>query len=512
MIESSAIKKFIINYFIEHSQEDIDKMAGSIHSYILKGFLMNELVCNMKSGKYGRISKVGGGRYTMMIQSDNGEHEESCYFSDLARKDDVSASGIKGYLLGITMETPFGRVLKENAFRSIKDSTEVVRCKVPQNQCHGAMRSSSKDSLRPLDREKRQEMVPCSEGGENQNKLSKMWDGGSKAMEARNNRVSERPDIGLILNMGDGQMLRIPGFGSSEVELMIKIFGVLMNFRSFFGIERIGVKGLGDAIIDPLYESDIISRTHENLIEMLNAEINSIGMDVFIENSRPCMMLASESLRFLREKKQDTHEGTGNPSKPRGPRKKNWKPELEKFVEKISDQAGIDISYIIPCVFAKDCPLSQEEIRSRLVLLELLLNMFFTTELFREAISEKMKESKELERKKRVLQIGLKRSGPQSSDAGAPSDIPKASEARKELADTMEKIFRLPTSIEIGEIAGIRFLNLDKRIYAVKEGDYYPLSRDALFSLCKKYHSKSKSEKNVLASIEHHVEILESYP
>lgn len=508
MIESSAIKKFIINYFIEHSQEDIDKMIVSIHNHLLRGFLMNEMVYNMKSGEYGRISRVGGARYGVVIQSKDGVHEEDCHFSDLARRDEVSVSGVKGYLLGITIETPFGRVLKENAFGSIKDSAGVMKCKIPQNQCCGGIQPS-RDSQKSLDREKGQGIKPHAESAGSGGVVERR-DDKTNAMEVEKNGLIEDIDVDSILKLRDDQILRIPGLESSDVESMMKILGVLASFRSFFDIERIDVKELAEAVIDPLYESDIVCKTHERLIEMLKAEINNMGMDVFIENSKSCMVLASECVCPSKDKRQNGLESIEEPHQVLG--KKQWKVDLEKFIKETSDQSGIDISHIVICIFAKDRPLSKGEIRGRLVLLELLLNMFFTTEPFREVVSEKMEASKELERKKRELQVRLRKPGSLSLDTETSLDIAKRSEVKKELIDTMERIFQLPTNIRIGEIDGIRFLNLNRKIYVAKERNYYLMNKDVLLRLCKEYNGRSKSERSVLASIEQHVEILQSLP
>ncbi|AFN83712.1 hypothetical protein EROM_090960 [Encephalitozoon romaleae SJ-2008] len=505
MIESFAIKKFIINYFIEHSQEDIDKMVLNIHRHLLRGFLMNEVVYNMKSGEYGRISRVGGARYGVVIQSKDGGHEKDCHFSDLARRDEVSASGVKGYLLGITMETPFGRVLKENAFGSIKDSSGVMKCKVPQNQCYEGTRPL-RDSQKSLDREKTQGMWPSAENAGDRGAMERQ-DDKANAVEVEKNGLTEDIDIDSILKLRDDQILRIPGLERPDIESTMKILGVLVGFRSFFDIERIDVKELAGVIIDPLYESDIVCKTHERLIEMLKAEIDNIGMDVFIENSKPCIALVFECVCSSKDKKQDDLESIEEPRQVL--EKKQWKADLEKFIKETSSQAGIDISHIVPCIFAKDRPLSKEEIRSRLVLLELLLNMFFTTEPFREVVSEKMETSKELERRKRELQARL-RKPILALDSEASLDTDKRSEVKKELIDTMEKIFQLPTNIRIGEIDGIRFLNLNRKIYAAKERDYYLMSRDALLRLCKKYNDRSKSKRNVLVSIEQYMEILQN--
>ncbi|UTX46051.1 DUF5097 domain-containing protein [Encephalitozoon intestinalis] len=506
MIESPAIKKFIVNYFIEHSQENIDDIAARIDGCLRKRFVENEVVSVVRSGEWGRISRVAGDRYVVSILSLDGGREERLHFSELARKDMAGRTEVKGYLLGITMETPFGRVLKENAFRSIRDSGEVMKCKVPQSQCY----EGSFVSRRGVGGTERRKWKTEKEGQGSREKNEERETEGSRAKRASVRKEgTKETSVSSILLVGPSQALEIPGLRKEDIELVMKIFGVVANFGGFFGIQEIDVLSLGRAIVDPWYEDDTICKIHLKLISGLRTEMDSVGMEEFVENSKACIEWAKEQGR------EEDLAGDGGEmeeclEQSLGCGEEGWKKDLRKLIESICDDGDTDIFGIVRSISGRSRALGRGEIRKRLVVIELLMNMFFTTEQFREIIWEKMEESKDLEKKKRELQTRLKRSvgwDGESKEAGEGS----RAEMEKELGDTREKIFQLPVNTGVGNVDGVGLLHLGRKIYAAWEGDYYLVGRDRLADLCKKYKAKNKEERHVLESIGQNIEGLKGH-
>ncbi|CAD25936.1 hypothetical protein [Encephalitozoon cuniculi GB-M1] len=499
MIESPAIKRFVVDYFIEHSQEDIDEMVASIHRRLLSGFVVNEDVCVVKSGECGRVVGVLGPRYAVMVQSPCGWREEDFELSELARREGVSGGRIRGYLLGITMETPFGRVLKENAFRSIRDSQEVMRCRVPQSQCCEAPNP-----------------VPGgSSGGRGGGEEQGPGQPGSRGAERQKGLSSMAADVESILRLSEERIVSVEGLGPWDVEAVMKIFGALATFGSVFRIRSVDAWSLASAISDPAYGSDMMRLVHEKLVGALRRDIEENGMDRFVENVRPCVGVAVEAMCSA-EGPQDVLQGGQQQGPVEDCGKEGWKDDLREFIGCVSRGLDTDISQIVECISARDGELSRREARGRIVLLELLLNMFFTTAWFREVMSEKMEESLELERKRRELGVRARKTGETGCDgSGSECGRPRSecgrprSEAERDAVCAAREIFKLPTRVVLGEIGGIRFLNLGKRIYAAKEGEYYLVGRDALVRLCKRYRGRSKGEKATMANIEQHVEALQ---
>lgn len=515
MIESPPIKKLIVDYFIEHSQEDIGKMAAAIHAHLSRGFVANETVYIKETGGFGRITRVQGHRYVLATQPGNRGHEESFHFTQLERRTELFADEIRGYILGITMETPFGRVLKENAFRSIKDSGEVARCKVPQSQCSGASCPPSKPHTlgavsavpRAQDarRHGRRKAEEPAVGSEEPERIP-------KRREPREREMVGGAGIRSILGLETRKTLDLEGFGSDDIGSLMKVFSALTNFHLVFGIEQVSVEELARSIMDPAYGSDLICKVHMRLVAMLREEIDSVGMEAFVEDAQPCVMVAEGGMCKTLDGECDEAKGmedTGSCSKER--QEEAWKQALTSLVSDISNELEMDLSYFARCVSARSRPLDRDEANNRVVLLELLLNIFFTTSVFREKLSGSMRDLRELEKRKKELQTRLRKIKSSSGQeiGGAESIEEQRKGVEKELKNTVSRILELPMQVVMGTVDGISFLNLGRRIYAAEESSYYRLSRDSLFELCKKYNPRSKSEKSILLSISQHAEVLQ---
>lgn len=507
MIESPAIKKFIMDHFIENGQEDIIQMSLRIQDHLLQNFVVNEVVLSRSSELAGRVIRVLKSRYVLLVYSDDGNYEGSFGYSELLRKETVTADMIKGYLMDITTETPFGRVLKENVFRTIKSPSSVLEFKTfASQQCRQPMSCKKNTTAK---------MKGTEEETEDAEPLNKReTDKLSRNVEGKRYR-----SVSGILGLNQSKRMTVRGFDQRGFESLMKLFSFLSNFNTFFDIGRITLEELAEAIIDPAYDSKLAFKIHSKLAEALLCEIDNTGIERFAENIKSALMLVEE-LAQSKKKDKKSVEGT---CRSRGLSsiktnmqftEKNWKASMKSFVDRLCGSVGDNVAIFADCISEKKHVLDDEQLEVRLAFIEFLLNSFFITNIFRDIIHEEMDSLKELEDRKKEIQSRFREV---KSLIRNSTDVEKCAclvkqriEIEKELKSITGKILESPLKVEMGSVDGVCFLNIDKRIYAIRDGDYYCLPKDMLGYLYKHYIPRYKAEKSVLLNLLQHTEILQS--
>jgi hypothetical protein len=521
MIESSGIKKFIIDYFIENSKEHIADMATNIYTYLASGFVLNEVVHVKKQESDGKITMIRKDGYVVLSSSD-GQRCDVFQSGDLARKEELSPNKINHFLGSITMETFFGRVLKENAYKSIFNSKNVFKCVVPQSQAgerpaaadapykNGTAHRAETQGA-PEGRQRRDEQKPEipkrfrreeREAEYDQESIKKLRIKPANVKPERRKEESLEPQehgdiLSNVLELCSRSAVEIEMYGSSMMDTLMKVYSFVSNFSSFFDLKEMELQELAEAIRDPTYESPVVYKIHSKLIEAIGAEIAEHGIEDFVHNVDPALMIVDETAKSMGNK---TREG------PAGAGADGWRMGVRSFVQQLADEASKSMGIFIECADRKTQPLATDQLLLRLAFIDFLLNSFFTTGVFRDMLSEKTKALKDLEKKRNMLAQKLKkiRSSMRSTvngkkDAGL---LKQKSSAEADLRSVIIKIFHSPLKIEIGSIGDVSFLNINKKIYALYKSVYYMLSRDVIFRVSKRYGARNKAEKKILQSLE----------
>lgn len=537
MIKSPAVRKFIMDYFIEHGQESIGKMAMDIHRYLSQNLVMNEMVFSKRLGLTGKVVKILRPGYIVAMQCDGDGREDVFQFTDLGRNDEINASDIGDYIIGVTMETPFGRVLRENAFESIR-SPGVPKRRIPTTQGHSGhpdILPSPQASVPKTIRAR--EIVPPRRQRESSGAGTKRSKGGDDVSKIQGERGKgrgsgeeskewEKTAVGAeaLLGLDSYKVVRVKGFESHRLESLMKLFSFLSNFKMFFKIREIEVEELAEAIAEPGYESKTVFKIHSRLVRALEDEIDRIGMGSFRENIKPALMVVEEKVcsmnrqnRRQGEAKKNNQERTGGETREEARMElseKSWKSDVKEFVCKVAEGLSENVSVLTDSVCTSGKTALEEQVDARLSLMEFLLHSFFVTDTFRNMISEKMSGLKSLEKKKKDAQTRLKEIRSRmrhSADEEEASDLDRQrTSVERELASISGEILQQPLRVSMGCIDGIYFLNIDRKMYGIRDGVYYLLPPDVVANMCRNYVPRNKAEKNILSTLLQHVEILQS--
>ncbi|KAH9410790.1 hypothetical protein HK407_10g15560 [Ordospora pajunii] len=517
MIESSGIKAFIVEYFIEHVREDISRMAVNIHSTLQTRFLPNEVVYVVDKKIFARVARNLGNDYTVTVDSEEGGHEVQCVFSSLERIRNVTECDIRMYLLGITMETAFGRVLKKDVFKSIKEAIQIEKRKgVPsKQQCANASMPKSIEKHK-LKNEMYQKQCVSKKIKKEKDACEEV-DGKEKMKQHKKRRSNDFEE--LIGNGLDHECkLSFESVGVKEMRLVMKVFCFIANFKEILGIRGVLLDELVEMFKNQSYESEAVSSMHMKMLEMIQEDARDCMVEDFVECIRPSAMLIKEAMKESKADGGGMHANVAakwNDSMSIDDIVRyecNWKQKIAMLVEFLSSHLRMDLKEIGIRVFGSDVYGMKDHkcgMVDRLVLFEFLMNMFCVTNAFRSMISDRMKALKELNKQRKKAQVLIKNTK-KAEDACVLKG--KSTEQQNEDACCSLNTPDLQPSVfikaDLGIINGIRFFVADGSIYAQNGQDYYIVPADALSMMSNKYRVKSKDEKNAMINILQHSKIM----
>lgn len=121
MIESIAIRQYIISYFIKHPTKPLIEQVNHISSILGGRFVRGEIVFIKTRELTGKVVDSTASHYLIEVYDDNNEKpvREQVGGSDLMRKDRVTKNEVMSFILSVTEDTPFGRVLANNVIQDL---------------------------------------------------------------------------------------------------------------------------------------------------------------------------------------------------------------------------------------------------------------------------------------------------------------------------------------------------------------------------------------------------------
>ncbi|KCZ82452.1 hypothetical protein H312_00110 [Anncaliia algerae PRA339] len=118
MVDSYALKKYIIRYYLDHSISPIEETANKLSVILQKCFVPHELVIIKATKQVGKV--VTASKENYMVEVDGSIEKKSA--DEIMRKEGVGAELIRKFLEANTKISPFGRVLRKNVLQQISQS------------------------------------------------------------------------------------------------------------------------------------------------------------------------------------------------------------------------------------------------------------------------------------------------------------------------------------------------------------------------------------------------------
>lgn len=121
MIESTALRKFAVSYFLVHPTKPLCNLVNRITTTIKNRFFKEEIVFIKNKELTGRIVETTKTGYIVEIYDDNQStpQKEEVKAEDLLRKDSATKNEVLGFILSVTRDTPLGRIVANNIIQEL---------------------------------------------------------------------------------------------------------------------------------------------------------------------------------------------------------------------------------------------------------------------------------------------------------------------------------------------------------------------------------------------------------
>lgn len=528
MIESPAIKRFIVLHFLENPTDTILDMVRSIYSHLKSKFVEDEMVFVKSRGIHAKVQGSMGDTYILKILAEHEIEPVEVSSDDIMRKDHLTKSCILKFLEDITKDSPFGRVLRKNILHDMsvfgKDKVSSVRmCRKEQSKevsfsrnqnvrslCddhvqHGTSKSSktqtddnAEDGESYENSDLDTKLVSHSEEATTAKMAS--YKKGNGEMEKEIKVSSTENDESSVANHVKPAELHTKGSftsmvsvldflncesveikGISDLETFVEVYLLFSHFRKYFDIE-FTKENFAEALLDINYTSGVAFRIHRALLDILSRELKAVGKVQFKQLVECAIdVCVPEDSVFDSKPPQEKHDWSDTDIN-----EHNWKDAMKSFCSQIYYTYGLH-----SIVFYKEFTAggADDLTADRLGLIKFLVECIYCTNTFREVVGARVEEARQSDRNRHDIVCNLKRaresiSDTESSDRAADENV---SSLEQSLVSVEHKMLSNGYRADIANMDGVQFVYFEEHICFWKDRKLYTMSTKQLRYLMKAY-------------------------
>ncbi|OAG29914.1 hypothetical protein NEDG_01461 [Nematocida displodere] len=491
MIESAALRQFVISYFLIHPTRPlcslVNKITKSIHSKFFKG----EIVFLKSKELTGCIVDTTEQGYIVEIYDDNQivPQKEEVKGSMLLRKDSATKNEVLTFLLGVTRDTPLGRVILGSAvqdlgiFKGQRGSAMVDA--IPFGVQH--------EDLAAI------EVKPTWQSASVPDKKTE-----EAAMAERKRREAMRKSL--------LELSHTPWTSQSGLfvvnQRILSVFGFLNTFSVFLNVEKVSLESFKTALFAEDYKDRVLVPVYAKLIKAVSHERRKSGKDGLGE----LVQIAAESV-FGNPKLEDLVKALGEPEpseNPAGftriqwfvgdPTSKNWGAYMKSFVYDVANLYEIEVHTKEftpgPQTVSSD-PLSRAA--DRLLFLSFLIEICMVGLRFRSYFDTEIETFKDNETKRQAIIQEIKRIRGEVASTGlteqthGPLDAAEKALAEIDAQNTPEVI-----RTQIGTYSDIVFLMISGDIFYLVNKHFFVLEKASWCALIALLETEAKKNLNLI--------------
>lgn len=528
MIESPAIKRFIVLHFLENPTDTVFDMVRSIHSHLKSKFVADEIVFVKSRGIHAKVQGSMGDTYVLKIPAEHEIDTVEASFDDMLRKDHLTKSCILKFLEDITKDSPFGRVLRKNILHDMsvlsKEKAGGVkagrreRCKeapLSRNQderCMGdnyVRRATSKSSR--TRRDDNEEGGGRDENSDSDTRLvshSEETTTSKMTSNERGNGVMQRDvkvsssehdadsianhakpaglctkdsftSIGSVLDFLNCASVEIKGI--CDLETFVEVYLLFSHFRKYFKME-FSKEDFAEALLDRSYASGVAFGIHKALLDTLSRELKAVGRAQFEEIVECAIdVCVPEDGVFDSKSLQEKYDWSDTDIN-----EHNWKDAMRSFCSQMYHVYGQH-----RIVFFKEFTTggADDSAADRLRLLKFLVECMYCTSTFREVVGARVEETRQSDKNRHDIVSKLKRarestSDTESLDRAADADV---SRLEKSLVSVEHKMLSNGYRADIANMDGVQFVYFEEHVCFWKDRKLYKMSNEQLRYFLKVY-------------------------
>eukprot|EP00866_Antonospora_locustae_P000918 jgi/Antlo1/918/2434 len=548
MIESPAIKRFIVLHFLENPTDTVFDMVRSIHSHLKSKFVADEIVFVKSRGIYAKVQGSVGDTYILKILAKHEIDSVEVSSGDIMRKDHLTKSCILKFLENITKDSPFGRVLRKNV---LQDMSVFTKQRENGTRTSRGRRKQSKDTVfsnqdavclgdnyvqrRPSKSSKAYtndnvESFECDRNSDSDTKLvshSEEITTAKRTGYEKGNRMMQREamisltendesstadytkpaelhvkdsftSLGDVIDSLNCVTVEIKGI--RDMETFIEVCLLFSYFRKYFNIE-LSKEDFAEALLDRNYTSEIAFRLHKALLDTLSRELRAVGREQFKQFVECAIdVCVPEDGVFDSKPLQEKYDWCDT-----GINEHNWKDVMRSFCSQIYHVYGLH-----SIVFYKEFTtgIADDIVADRLGLLKFLIECIYCTDTFRQVVDTRVEKIHQNDRNRHdtVSKRKKARGGISDSESLESAADEGVSSSKKGTVFAGQMMIGKRYRADIANIDGMQFVFFEENVCFWKDREFYMMSAEQLnllkvyVSQCRQYSPFSALLKNYFFS------------
>lgn len=564
MIESPALRKFIVIYFLENSTKPVFEVVRGVYTYLKSNFVINETVFVKTKEKRAKVKSFTGETYLVNFGLDGDSDLCSICFQDMERKEYITKNSILSFIESITMMSPFGRVLKENILQDISLMQRARRVRKTTGR-YGNACSLNKDGLEEsedvskvgsrkytntrscLSKESLEEVVgnqeesiPAAQEGVDDYDLSKCDIQTSDFIESEIPSATEDPERSSFTvketkeRLSDTQGVQeessVPpkkiGGDSSQGKRKFSNIKDVLKTLEYEKIEVEGIEDLvlfteiylffdcfkepfgfqptkeefGSALSDRSYSSDIAFVAHKTLLCILAEEIQTLSRYQYKQVFENAFSICID----IDECDFNVQPYSNYNWMEAEITEKNWKSMMKNFFSYLYHVHGLQKVTCYREFFIKT---GSNFVVDRMRILKFMIECVFSTNKFKNVVNSRLEELRAVEKKSQdiILQIKKLKSEVADTSSQEKSSRERVLELESELLAVKRSLLDMGYKREIAYTEGIHFFYFENRICFLEDRDMYSLDPEQVKKLLSIYAPKHRSLSYLISALKRYI-------
>jgi len=468
MIESAALRKFVISYFLVHPTNSLCTVVNRISEKIRSEFFKGELVFIKKKELTGCVVQKTESGYIVEVYDDNQKvpQKEEIRSDELMRKDSASKNEVMLFLLSVTRETPLGRVVVGNA---VQELGIFKGQKKPASSEHVAYAYKPEDSAPHAEQK-------GSWQGTTEEKMKE-----AKMIEKK--RVEEQTSKILAIQR---EIWSAPLCEQKMNEKILAVYSMLYAFHDFFKIERFALDSFVKMLFSKDYTEKLSINIHTKLLRAISHERRKSGKDglnELIQSAADTVYGNSEMeslYGLIKEEKEKESTGfTRVQWFAKEMASKSWKEYIKSFIYDIEGGCGVKIPTNEFATWKTAVEDEKERAADRVLVISLLIEICMLGIKFRTYFETEIEELRERERERVGLSFEVKRLRDEIG-ISEPEEGVKMALAKSEalLAELDLKYAPEIARSKIGSYGGVVFLMIGTELFYTVDETYYRIDKE----------------------------------
>ncbi|KAI5181624.1 hypothetical protein NEOKW01_1800 [Nematocida sp. AWRm80] len=487
MIESIALRKFVVSYFLVYPTKPLALLVNRIANGIKGRFFKGEIVFIKQKELTGCVVSSTPKGYIVEIYDNNQSTPlmEEVLAEDLLRKDTATKNEVLSFLLSVTRETPFGRVILGSAvqdlgvFKGQKAicATDALGLSAkPEPVVAEPQQETPKPAWGVILAEKKKQELLAQE-------------------EKRMTAIKE-------------SVLKIPRTVWSPTEKLelnqriLSTYAIICTFKEFFKTESITLEKFIELLYTKSPGQKYIADLYSKLIKSIASERRKIGKDGLRD-----MIQVAYNVFYVNPEVQSLLEciHSGEPKDNTRFNRiqwfigdittKNYQQYMKSFIYDLIHVYQINIKTVefAPCEYEATDETSKAI--DRLLVISFLLEIYMVGIRFRSYFDTAIEEYKEQDRERNNLVLDIRRLKGEIIISGTTNEL------KEQLAQTQKALAELdqhyhPEIVRtcIGAYNGITFYMINHNVFYFHENQYYQIQKTEWESLISLFNTDKKKD------------------